>query len=224
MKLKKLFLPALALMVSAGFTSCLDDGDDPTVGTGQDFANVLGYTTDGMSFNVETVTDSYVNLYTSGVSTVDREKFPVGSRVFITYNMAYGQDTSLPVKVSLLSINPVSVIPVDTPASPDECKLDYKAIRVNSCYLAGNYLNLAMYLNTDEKRTWKCLLDTKTSTDAEADLYLITESTAADNAGSAQFVSIDVRSLKANEQYRTIRLHVNCTQGADYVINVKLRD
>ncbi len=218
MKTRQILSRLLILLMTFGLASCLGNDEPSGTTTASDFAVLTGYTTGGANFQVETSTGGLVTLYTTDSSILDPEKYPVGSRVFLNYLMNYPVDINLPVKISLSSVFPVStVIPDDAPAS--DCKPDYKAFAITSIYPIGDYLNIAASIERAENRTWKCLLNTQTSTDDIAELYLITEADKTESIGTTAAISINIQSLRRTK--KEIRLHINNHQSSDYVYTFK---
>lgn len=218
MKTKQLLSKLLLIVLTVGLASCLGNDEPSGTTTATDFAVVTGYTTGGANFQVETSAGGQVTLYTTDASILDPEKYPVGSRVLLNYLMNYPVDTNLPVKIVLNSVFPVATVtPDDAPAA--DCKLDYKAFSVSSIYLIGDYLNLSASIERAGSRTWKCLLNTETSTSDVAELYLITEAEKTEAIGTTAAVSINIQSLRQTK--KEIRLHINNIQSADYVYTFK---
>lgn len=211
----------MTLTLGVNLTSCLGDDDTPdTVGTYMDVATVSGYSDATVYFSVVApVSGKLLSLYSSNISAIDKTKYPVESRVLITYVADASQNMDLPVKIDLMSVRPVTVVPLEN-ATSNECVMTYPAFNVSNCYVAGNYINAIIYLNKAQKRVWKCLLNTSDSDGDTANIYLIPESTGTDYIGTTEVVSIEISTLMS--KYKKINLHVNNQTGNNSVIALDL--
>ncbi|MCM1347921.1 MAG: hypothetical protein NC338_00795 [Firmicutes bacterium] len=216
MKLRNSLMAMCMALLGIGLSSCLDDNNDtPSTGTGTDIAVLTGLSDNSASFVVTTVENTTVNLYCNEAGLIDKEKFPVGSRVFITYNLLYGQNTNLPVKITLLSIKPVTVVSLDEATSPDDIALKYSAFSIGTTYIAGDYINIIASLNRNDKRTWQCYLDPATSSGEEANIYLeLKDEGKTESIGTTEIVSINIGSLR--DKYKQIIMHANTNKGPGY--------
>lgn len=220
MKSFKPILGAFALLITATFSSCLGDDDDNTLsqGSGSDFANLTSLDGASATFTVTTVEDKTVNIYCNEGTLINPQTYPIGSRLFITYGFQPGQDTNLPVKVTLKSVRPVATIPAESAPAAD-CKLDYPAFVIaGQPYLAGPFINLQVNINRGTNRVWKCLINEETSKGDVANLYLTYTETSYEPIGTAEYISIDVSAIKVDPHYKEINLHLNCSLGTGYTL------
>ena len=215
MKFSKISSILAVIIMAFATTSCVDDNNS-TVGTasGSDIVSVYEYSPTTVTFSVATVDGNTVYLQAPLNAMFDPEEYPLGSRMYITYNMILGQ-TGSPILINLTSARPVTTLSVDD-ATADQCKLDYLSFTVNTVYMADNYINLVAAIEKGTNRTWECLLDTDNSNDRVANLYLITKADKTEFVGSVEVVSIRVANLIASGQYDEIHLHVNNQQSNDF--------
>lgn len=223
MKLKKLFNLFAALFFALTFTSCLDSNNNINTGTstGQLFASVQAYSTSSVSFQVYLPNDTYPYTLVSPLSPkITETDYPVGSRVFITYTVENGQDITLPININLISIGKVATTTVIN-GTTEECKLEYPYIIMgNATYISGNYVNFITSVQQADSRTWKAYLNTDTSTDDTAEIYVITEAENAKTERTNIGVSINVASLI--NQYNRLHLHFKTQYDDDQVVTVQV--
>lgn len=216
MKLKKIFGLLTVAFAALSLTSCLGSDDNGGVSgyvSGSDFADVDGYSTNRVTFTVDTEAGGTVILYAEQNGKIDPEKFPAGSRVYLTYQMTLGQDLTLPVKVDIMSTVGVTTVR-SSQGTEEDCKLDYPSFVVNKIYRTGDYVNMLVQVRKDPNRTWHCYA-APNSTGEEVDLYLVTEAPAAENSGTTLALSVDVSQYLG--QYKKIRFHVNNQERENYV-------
>lgn len=224
MKLHNIAAAMLAAVCLAfGTTSCLDDDDSAVTTTVSDIATISSYGENLINMQILDVYGKTYNIYSDINGRVDKEKYPVGSRAFITYNMNSAQNTNVPFKVELLSIRPTTVIPT-IDARNAECKLDYKSFRVERNYLAGNFINMVATVERDPDRSWRCLLDTDNSKGEVANLYLLTSAPDPEYTGTTAVVCIDVESIVANKSYKEIHLHLNNIESQNYIYKFQINN
>lgn len=216
MKPNKLLSLLLITIISAFATSCLSDDDNggEYVRTGSDFATITGYSDTRVYFNVATATGSNVTVYSDIDGKFNKNDYPEGTRCFITYNIQSGQDTDLPVKVTLVSLRAVTTVGLAEGTS-DQCKLDYPNFAVSQMYLTGGYINILASVHKAENRTWNCYIDTRNSTPEAVQLYLVTSAEKTESTGVTTALSINVGSLLS--QYKEIHLHLNDQESNDHV-------
>lgn len=216
MKINKLLSLLLITIISAFATSCLSDDDDGGnfISSGSDFATITGYSDTRVYFNVVTATGSNVQVYSEIDGKFNKNDYPEGSRCFITYNIQSGQDIDLLVKVTLVSLRPVTIVGVNE-GTADQCKLDYPNFNVSQMYLTGGYINILASVYKGENRTWNCYIDTRNSTPEAVQLYLVTSAEKTESTGVTTALSINVGSLLT--QYKEIHLHLNDQESHDHV-------
>lgn len=203
-----------AIIMMFATTSCLDSDDNGGTTSGSDVVTVSEYSPSTVTFSVAAIDGRTVFLQAPLNAMFDPQKFPINSRMYITYTMTLGQ-TGSPILINLTSAREVKTITVDD-GTPEQCKLDYKAFTVNTIYMAGNYINVVANIEKGTDRVWECLMDVENSKEGVANLYLITKADKTDYVGSTEVVSIRVANLVASGQYNEIHLHVNNQQDNDY--------
>ena len=197
--IKTLSILAMTLMAFTA-TSCLSD-DDSNGGSfqvnGADFVTVDGFTTDNVNFSVVTA-----------AGKISSDKYPVGSRAYITYNMMSNQDIDLPVKVNLTAALKAETITPQSGTDTD-CKLDYPSFTVSNRGKSGNYINLLVQVREAGSRTWRCFINESESTGEIVNLYLDTQAQNEKTSSVSQALCINVGPFVNNSQYKEIHLHLN---------------
>lgn len=220
MKVFKILSVLSFAFLAMTFTSCLG-GDDDYNGqaTGQDFVTVASYSPQNVTFSLTNQTGGIISLYSSQVAKVDETAYPVGTRAIITYSYQVGQDVTKAVKIDLMSINPVTTIPLSSGPVPG---ISYGRISTSRIYYLANYVNMILSVQKSNNRTWNCYFDSASSNGDVAELYLDTKATdeTPDLIGVA--LSVDVSSITSGNRFKTIRFHINDQNGTDHTYDLAL--
>lgn len=215
------FLSVLSFaFMAATFSSCLG-GDDDYNGqaTGQDFVTVASYSPQNVTFSLTNQTGGIISLYSSQVAKVDETAYPVGTRAIITYSYQVGQDVTKAVKIDLMSINPVTTIPLSSGPVPG---ISYGRLTTSRIYYLAGYINMILSVQKSDNRTWDCYFDSASSNGDVAELYLDTKATGETPDLIGVALSVDVSSIISGNRYKTIRFHINDQNGTDHTYDLAL--
>lgn len=221
--IKKLIYLLACLVTTAVFNSCGNDDDNPFTGStsGEVFATVESFAPDHVFFSVYRPGPTEY-LFTYGCDRspiITEEEYPVGTRVFIAYTMTGIQLTD-PLRIRLNNISKVNTVNLKS-AGPDQCKLDYPPIALGSnAYVSGGYINFVANVQQAASRTWNVLLDTETSTDDVAHVYILTEAVDARPQRINLPVSVALNTFKP--QYKYIILHYKTENNNDYTLSLQI--
>ncbi len=197
----------LSLCVAVAATSCLNSDDEYTgQASAADVVTVANYSGNNIYFTVATGTNTTATLYSDQAAKVDADAFPVGTRAYITYTYQTGQDTSLPVSISLMSISPVSTLYLTPTTTPPA--FAYTPIAINTMYCIGGYINLVVTTADASARTWTCYYDTASSSGNVANLYLDTEATNETATSVSTVLSINIAQLISTGNFTSINFHL----------------
>lgn len=210
----------LSLCLAVTVTSCLNSDDDYS---GQlsaaDVATVAAYSGNNVSFTIPGSNNTTITLYSDQAAKIDAAAYPVGTRAYITYNYEAGQNLSAPVKIDLMSIAPVTTIPLTSTATPPA--LTYNPIGVNTMYCTGGYINLVVTTRQATDRTWTCYFDTTTSSGNAANVYLATDADQETAMSVNTVLSINVAQIVNSGLYKFINFHVLSQSGQnEFTINL----
>lgn len=221
MKVFKILSALSFAFLAMTFTSCLGGNDDYNgQATGQDFVTVASYSPQNITFSLTNQNGGIISLYSNQAAKVDETQYPVGSRAFITYSYQVGQDVSKAVKIDLMSINPVTTIPLYSVTQVPG--ISYGRISTSRIYYLANYVNMILSVQKSNNRTWNCYFDSASSNGDVAELYLDTKATdeTPDLIGVA--LSVDVSSITSGNRFKTIRFHINDQNGTDHTYDLAL--
>lgn len=225
MTIKKLINLSASLLLAVAFTSCLGDDDNNIntgTSTGQLFAGVEGYTSNSVSFEIYLPNGTYPYTLVSELSSkINESEYPAGSRAFIVYSMQNGQDASHPLKIDLMNIKPVANVPLDN-GTTDDCKMEYPYVITSeqTIYFGGNYINFIASVQESTSRTWEAVLNTETSTEDVAEIYIITEASDPKPERKTIYASINAASLM--HKYERVHLHFKTQYESDHVFTLQV--
>lgn len=218
-------LSLLATILLSAISSGCTKGSEPSYlyGPCYDFANIESYTSSEVYFRTAAPnTDLYGTILGYWEGIFSPEKYPVGTRVMITYNVN-SAITSPDPSVSAIQLTDVALAHEVTPvgAAQTDCTVGSEKATVVQHYRGGNFINFLIRLPNVREREFICRYD-KTATDTEnLQLYLtskINDSSTSDNDPETRLypISIDITSLRETASIRnmTVNLAVQAGQSA----------
>lgn len=217
--MKKTLYLLLCLLSVVSFSSCGSNDDNPLnfSHSGELFATVESYTSSSVVFFLYYPGQSLPLEFECDLSSkITKEEYPIGSQVLISYKTngihpLYG----VIVRIELNAITKVKSIGL-TEAKSDQCNLDYAPISIGSnCYMSGNTVNFVANVQQAASRSWKAYLNTETSSQEVAHVYIVTEAAEPKEERVSEAVSINVGTLISKHKH--IFLHFRSDDKADNV-------
>lgn len=211
----------LIAILAVIFTSCLESGKNGGYDysmSGIDFAKITSYSDTQVFMNVEATTTQSYDLMAEINGKFDKADYPVGSRVLISYNFNSADISDKYSRVTLTSVRPVTMVPVDY-ATGSLIDMDYTPITISKLYKAGNFINIIASVNEAKNRTWTCYLDTNASSPDVAHVYLVTKAEEESMTGATTALSINTASLQT---YANVIVHVNCQYGTSHTFELTM--
>lgn len=211
----------LTILISAISSGCTK-GSEPSYlyGPCYDFANIESYTSSEVYFRTAAPnTDLYGTLLGYWEGVFSPEKYPVGTRVMITYNVN-SAITSPDPSVSAIQLTDVAFAHEVTPVEAEQadCTVGTEKATVIQHYRGGNFINFLIRLPYARKREFTCRYD-KTATDTDnLQLYLtseISDDSTSENDPETQLypISIDITSLRETTSFRTMTVNLAVQAG-----------
>ncbi|MDE6100585.1 MAG: hypothetical protein K2G01_06025 [Paramuribaculum sp.] len=213
----------LALFLTAISSGCTKESEPAYFyGPCYDFANIESYTSDEIYFTAFAPnSDLSGTLMGTWESISAPEKYPVGTRVLITYNVT-SAITSPDPSVSAIQLTDIAAADVVIPkeADPDSCTVgSEKATLVMQPYRGGNFINFMIRLPKANDREFICNYDMTASDADPVQLYLtskIRANTQTDEETSVALypVSIDISSIRETAGNKGLIVNLAVDEGS----------
>lgn len=201
-------ISAILILLAAMMLASCSDSDSGTgpVTLYQDIVTFADCRADSVYFDFQVVDDSpVVRLAAKG--SIDKDKTPLGSRLFITYSPVDDRPYGKSGPVILRGASRMyDLMLTDTPdASPDT-----EPIAVTSLWRSGSYINLIAQVPLTEKRSFSIDYDPATLPASVPVLYISTRSTEGDAPGymTRTAASFDISELWNRPEVTAVEVRI----------------
>lgn len=223
MKLNNKLIKRLALptIIAVALSSCVKNSE-PTYFSGpyHDFANVTAYNGNTMLLEVFGVNSETATTISSDETTfVKPEKYPVGSRVLVTYNLTSDIVSTIPnvIAIQLTEIQKAITPEITTVAEPSTGRVAITVLE--QPYRAGKYLNLRASLPKRTDYEYSCTVSETSLASSRPQIYI-----AINHPENA-----DQTATSDDEEYMTCPISVNLSPvwqsiaGKEFDIHINVK-